>query len=104
MIRIYAVINKSGKRWTPLLFSACTITHMPSVPLSRNGNSCYFGIDQLHNHNDHAPAFSTKTEALRYLKRVANNIKDMVMLNDLTVCPSNPNVIEIFSKEPAKKL
>lgn len=103
MIRIYAVLTPHGKGWFPLLFSACTRKNLPGVSLSRNDGACYFGIDQLHNHNDHAPAFDTKTEALEYLKRVAKDIPMCLAGYNLSSFPAN-DVIEIFSMGAPKKL
>lgn len=72
---------------------------LPEVSLSRVHGKCYFRVDQLHQHDGHAPAWSDEVKMKEYIERVFNEIKTKcvekgLMLNDEIQQVKIPNIFK----------
>lgn len=72
---------------------------LPEISLSRVHGKCYFRVDQLHQHDGHAPAWSDEVKMKEYIERVFNEIKTKcvekgLMLNDEIQQVKIPNILK----------
>ena len=69
---------------------------LPKVSLARRPDHCYFRIDKMHEHDGHAPTFTTEKAVDAYIQRVFNDIKKAIA--------GKPLEIQVPKPPPAKPI
>lgn len=71
-------IQLPGNRFLAWFHSAVSddidVETLPVVSLARNPDHCFFRVDQLADHDSHAPAFDDRPSVDAYIQRVHNDI------------------------------